>query len=149
MLSKQHWLEVVQRTPLVSIDLIVLDPQGRVLVGLRTNEPARDTLFVPGGVIRKNETLDQAFARIAEVELGAAALRSEARLIGVYEHHYNANFALEPGITTHYVVLAHELQLTKLPDNAPLEQHRELRYLTVPELLAHPNVHENTKAYFF
>jgi colanic acid biosynthesis protein WcaH len=148
MLSKQHWLEVVQRTPLVSIDLIVRDPQGRVLVGLRTNEPARDSWFVPGGVIRKNETLDRAFARITKVELGAAAVRSEARFIDVYEHHYKTNFAQQPGITTHYVILAHEFELSKLSDNAPLDQHQELRYLTVPELLAHPNVHNNTKAYF-
>lgn len=148
MLSKQHWLEVVQRAPLVSIDLIVRDPQGRVLAGLRTNEPARGTWFVPGGVIRKNETLDQAFARLMRVELGQVARRSEARFVGVYEHHYDTNFALEPGIATHYVVLAHELQLPPLSGSAPLEQHRELRYFTVDELLAHEKVHDNTKAYF-
>ena len=148
MLSKKDWLEVVQRAPLVSIDLIVRDKQGRVLLGLRTNEPARDTWFVPGGVIRKNETLDQAFARLAEVELSLLLKRSDAQFIGVYEHHYETNFALEPNIRTHYVVLGHQITLPKLPSAGPLDQHKDYRAFTVEEVLANPQVHENTKAYF-
>ena len=148
MLSKKDWLEVVQRAPLVSIDLIVRDEQGRVLLGLRTNEPARDTWFVPGGVIRKNETLDQAFARLAEVEPNLQLKRSDAQFIGVYEHHYETNFALEPNIRTHYVVLGHQITLPELPGAAPLDQHRDYKAFTVEEVLANPQVHENTKAYF-
>jgi colanic acid biosynthesis protein WcaH len=36
----------------VSIDLIVRDADGRVLLGLRNNRPARDWWFVPGGIVR-------------------------------------------------------------------------------------------------
>lgn len=148
MLPKHQWLEVIQRAPLVSIDLIASDAQGRVLLGYRNNEPARHRWFVPGGAIRKNERLDEAFARIARTELGLDLHRSAARLLGVYEHFYSSNFAGEPGISTHYIVLAHEVRLSELPARAPLEQHRELRTFTVDALLQDAEVHEYTKAYF-
>lgn len=143
------YLQGIASLPLVSIDLIVRDAQGRVLVGLRRNEPARDTWFVPGGAIRKNETLDAAFARICATELGRASARHDARLLGVYEHFYNGNFMQAPGIGTHYVVLAHEVDAAaNLPESLPLDQHRSYRWMTEFELLEHPQVHEYTRAYF-
>ncbi|WP_428311582.1 GDP-mannose mannosyl hydrolase [Hydrocarboniphaga sp.] len=148
MHTNQHWLEVVQRAPLVSIDLIVRDSQGRVLLGLRNNRPARDTWFVPGGVIRKGESIDQAFSRIATVELGRPLQRSHASFKGVYEHFYQDNFAGEPDTATHYVVLAHEITVPDLDEHGPLDQHRELRLFTPTQLLADAAVHDNTKAYF-
>lgn len=141
------YLQGLASLPLVSIDLIVRDAQGRVLVGLRRNEPARDTWFVPGGAIRKNETLDAAFARISAAELGRACARRDARLLGVYEHFYGSNFMQVPGIGTHYVVLAHELH-AELSSTLPDDQHGAYRWMTPLELREHPQVHENTRAYF-
>jgi len=146
-LPHADWLQVVRNAPLVSIDLILLDPQGRVLLGLRENQPARGCWFVPGGAIRKSETLDSAFERIAQVELGQALQRRDSELLGVYEHHYPTNFADEPGLATHYVVLAHRLPLQGEWQPAD-QQHRELRWFTVADLLAEPAVHDNVKAYF-
>jgi colanic acid biosynthesis protein WcaH len=149
MLSQIDFLDVVRLTPLVSIDLIVSDAHGRILVGRRRNRPARGTWFVPGGRILKDETLDSAFARIADAELGVENLtRSAARLDGVFEHHYSDNFANEPDVSTHYVVLAYALPL---PGTAPLgrpDQHSDYLWLSPTELLARTDVHENTKAYF-
>jgi len=53
-LGREEFLEVVERAPLVSIDLIVRRGDGLVLLGRRTNEPAKDFWFVPGGRIYKN-----------------------------------------------------------------------------------------------
>lgn len=146
-LPHADWLQVVRHAPLVAIDLILLDLEGRVLLGLRENEPARGFWFVPGGAIRKSETLDTAFARIAGDELGLELQRRHAALLGVYEHHYATNFAGEPGVTTHYVVLAHRLSLQG--ELGPADaQHRELRWFGVEELRARDDVHANVKAYF-
>ncbi len=150
-LPAETWLQVIASAPLVSIDLIVRDAEGRVLVGLRRNEPARDTWFVPGGAIRKNETLDAAFARITAAELGRASARRDARLLGIYEHFYPGNFMQMPGIATHYIVLAHELDLAltgDLPAALPQDQHGAYRWMSPFELREHPQVHENTRAYF-
>lgn len=148
LLPQGQWLEVVERAPLVSIDLIVQDPEDRVLLGWRNNEPARGTWFVPGGVVRKNERLDQAFSRIAKSELALNLQRGQARFAGVFEHLYESNFAEAAGVTTHYIVLAHAIRVNHLPRHPADTQHRKLLMLTTAELLAHPQVHKNTKAYF-
>ena len=83
-LGQQAFLEVIDRTPLVAIDLVVVDPQQRVLCGKRTNQPARGFWFAPGGRILKGETLDAAFARIATAELGADEWRrADGRLLAL------------------------------------------------------------------
>lgn len=148
MLPQAQWLEVIERAPLVSIDLILRDEAGQVLLGLRRNAPARGAWFVPGGAIRKGETLDEAFERIARAELGLALRRADARLLGVYEHFYEHNFAGVPGIATHYVVLAHALELKTFPRTPGDAQHEALRAFSVAALLADPKVHRYTKAYF-
>lgn len=149
MLTQIDFLDVVRLTPLVSIDLIVSDADGRILIGRRRNRPARGTWFVPGGRIHKDETLDTAFARIADAELGVANLaRSAARFEGVFEHHYSDNFAGEPDVSTHYIVLAYALSLASTVPIGRPDQHSEYLWLAPQELLARADVHENTKAYF-
>ena len=149
-----QWLEpedfdsVVRLTPLVSIDLVVRSPDGRVLVGRRKSEPAKGWFFTTGGRITKNETLAAAFRRISLAELGVEKRIEEARFLGVYEHFYATNNHERAGFGTHYVVLAHELTspIQDLP--LPIDQHGEFAWLTEAELLLCPEVHANTKAYF-
>jgi colanic acid biosynthesis protein WcaH len=149
MLTELDFLDVVRLTPLVSIDLISTDGHGRVLVGQRRNRPARGTWFVPGGRIQKDETLDAAFTRIVEDELGISSMeRSAARFYGVFEHRYGDNFAGEPGISTHYIVLAYTLGLTGRAPIGRFDQHSRYAWLPPAELLSRDDVHENTKAYF-
>jgi colanic acid biosynthesis protein WcaH len=149
MLSPEDFLTVVRLTPLVSIDLIVTDGHRRFLVGHRRNRPARGTWFVPGGRIAKDESLDAAFRRIVHNELGvASADRSAARFFGVYEHHYDDNFAGVEGVGTHYIVLAHAMTLNGTVPIGRFDQHSDYLWLAPDELLARDDVHENTKAYF-
>lgn len=153
--SKEEWVEVVQRAPLVSIDLIITNPKGDVLLGWRNNKPAQHYWFVPGGVVRKNEILQQAFERTVFDEVGVATnLRRNTVFDGVFEHHYTDNFAELNGVATHYVVLAHRLQVQfHLPnflslDSLPKAQHQKYMWMPVNQLLCDPLVHDNTKAYF-
>lgn len=145
-LPREDWLAVVRAAPLVSIDLIVRDPADRVLLGWRNNEPARDCWFTLGVAVRKGESLDAAFSRLTLTEFGVAAQRHEARFVGVYEHVFETNFMLAPGIGTHYVVLAHELRLPHATVQGD-EQHAALRWFTVPELMADASVHALVKQY--
>jgi colanic acid biosynthesis protein WcaH len=147
-LNRKDFLKVVENTPLVSIDLIVYDPAGNVLVGLRRNRPAQNTWFVPGGKILKEERIADAIRRISKAELGVEIPFEHFQFKGVYEHLYPDNFAESPGISTHYIVLAYETHLTSLLCSPPPDQHSEYRWMTPREILAHPDVHENTKTYF-
>ena len=141
-------LEVIKYTPLISIDLIVRDDQERVLVGMRTNRPAQNYWFVPGGRICKDERISQAFQRISKNELGITMNVENARFLGVFEHLYNDNFAGQPGFGTHYIVLGYEVWLKEPLPPMPDDQHEEFRWFTPAELLASETVHPNTKAYF-
>jgi colanic acid biosynthesis protein WcaH len=149
MLSPTEFLDVVRLAPLVSIDLVVVDALGRVLLGHRRNRPARGTWFVPGGRILKNEHLDDAFTRVVETELGIVGVqRSAARFRGVYEHHYEDNFIAENGIGTHYVVLLYSMEIDSHAPVGRFDQHSQYVWITPEELLGRSDVHENTKMYF-
>ncbi len=139
---------VIRLAPLISIDLIIRNAHGDVLLGLRKNEPAKDCYFVPGGMILKNERLADAFARLTENETGQGARFDAARLIGVFEHFYDSNRSGSGGYGTHYVVLGYEFEWPSAAVPRPDDQHSELRWFTVAELLAADHVHDNAKAYF-
>lgn len=147
-MDDRRFLEIIDATPLVSIDLVVRNERGQVLLGKRVNRPAQNFWFVPGGRIRKNERVKDAFGRIFQAELGLAFPFEEARLLGAYDHIYDDNFAGDPNINTHYVVLAFACALNTTHAVKPDAQHEALEWWDVAKLLLAPDVHENTKAYF-
>lgn len=147
-LTPEQFRSIVRLTPLVSIDLVIQDHAGQVLVGLRNNEPAKGTFFVPGGIIFKNEPIAKAFQRILKAETGLLQLISEARHIGLFEHFYSTNRFGEPGYGTHYIVNAFHLNLSQRPEIRVDDQHRDIRWMSPEDILKAPDVHENTKAYF-
>jgi len=138
---------VVRNAPLVAIDIIIRDPGGDILVGLRTNEPARNTFYVPGGCIRKNETVHRAFDRILTTETGLTASFDSAKLLGVYEHFYETNRFNDPRYGTHYVILAYEVTLNSRQEVTTDSQHSEVRWMSKEEMRLARDVHRNTKAY--
>jgi colanic acid biosynthesis protein WcaH len=147
-LSAEDFAVIVRLTPLVAMDLVVRDPDGRVLLGRRKNAPARGCLFVPGGRISKNETLAKAFRRITLTELGEERELTEARMLGAYDHLYPDNALQQTGYGTHYVTLAWELFLSGSGTALPHDQHDSYLWLSEAEILSRPDVHANTKAYF-
>lgn len=138
---------VVAHTPLVSIDLVVRNARGDMLLGLRRNRPAQGYWFAPGGRIGKDERLADAFRRITCEELGVAFDMQAARLLGVFEHLYGDNFSADPTFGTHYIVVAHELRVADDDLHLPELQHSHYRWLSDAEILGDDSVHENTKAY--
>ncbi|HWV99322.1 MAG TPA: GDP-mannose mannosyl hydrolase [Candidatus Acidoferrum sp.] len=147
-LEARDFADVVRLTPLVSMDLLVRAPDGRVLVGRRVNEPAKNCFFLVGGRITKNESRAAAFRRLTVEELGVELNIEHARFLGVYDHFYPTNRFEREGFGTHYVALGYELRLFVEPAALPREQHGEYAWMTETELLESPQVHENTKEYF-
>lgn len=147
-LATELFASVVAHTPSAAIDLIVTDSQGAVLLGLRNNAPAQGFWFVPGGRIRKNETINTAFMRIAENELGCAIRIAQSRFVGVFEHFYDVNFAGATGAGTHYVVLAYHLQTEHRLFALPRQQHSQYTWLQADQAMRHPLIHPYTQAYF-
>lgn len=116
-LPQAEFESAVGALPLVSVDWVLSDPQGRVLTGYRLNAPARGSWFTPGGRVRKGEPLAQALVRVLQTELGlvdantAQSWLQRAELIGAWDHFYEDS-AFGADVPTHYVNLPHWLMLS-------------------------------------
>lgn len=133
----QLWKEIVANSPLVSVDLVVQHAEG-VVLGKRKNQPAKGEWFVPGGVVRKGETLTDAVQRVAREELGTAVtIRTQ---LGAYEHRYDTSEF--EGVSKHYVPIA----FVVTPEDeigVSDDQHDELRSFTPP----YSGFHEYVQTY--
>lgn len=147
-LEPKEFANLIRHAPLVSIDLLVNNEDAQILLGKRANAPAKDMWFVPGGRIYKGERLAQALGRVIGEELGIDANSHATRFLGVFDHIYEENVFGDPDFGTHFVVLAHALQLEILPDRLPPDQHSSFRWWSINDLSKSPDVHPYTKAYF-
>jgi len=143
MLDDTTFKTVVDSTPLISID-ILLTKDNKFLLGRRVNKPAQGYYFSTGGRINKNESIDNAMARVALNELNIE-LKFIPKFIGVFEHFYDDS--IYENISTHYVNIAYEYEVEEIPD-LPTEQHSEYKWFTIGELLKSKQVHKYTKDYF-
>lgn len=152
-LPSEQFQQAVAALPLVSVDWVLTNPAGELLVGQRLNAPARGAWFTPGGRIRKGEALSLALDRVAQEELGmppalAELLVQRSRLMGAWDHFYpDSAFSLT--VSTHYVNLPHWAALTyaelaelHLPIN---DQHSQWQWLPLVE--AEKNVHAWVQPY--
>jgi colanic acid biosynthesis protein WcaH len=145
MLPLKTFKTVIASSPLVSIDFIVRNNKGKILLGERTNRPAKGYWFVPGGRILKDESFADAFERLIKIELGITTVASKFK--GVYQHFYDDNFS-EEKFTTHYVVLAYEIKFNGELSSLPVKQHSNYYWLSESELLVSEKVHTHSKWYF-
>jgi colanic acid biosynthesis protein WcaH len=152
MLERETFKTVVDKTPLISIDLVVRSSSGEVLLGQRLNRPARGFWFVPGGRILKGESLANAFKRLTLNELGVSIDIDDARFLGLYEHFYSDSIFTDEctgvEVSTHYVVNGFEVVLPELGCDLPAEQHGCYKWFSEVELLASNEVHVHSKWYF-
>ena len=148
-LGQADFLSVVRNAPLVSIDLVIKNHRGEILLGLRRNQPARGFWFVPGGRIHKGQSIETAFTAIANREIGISADISGAVFLGVYEHFYDTNFFENDGFGTHFVTLGYQIMLDDIdPQRLPYDQHDLWKWFALSDLKINPDVHSNTKRYF-
>ena len=143
MLDDATFKTIVDSAPLISIDILARK-NNKVLLGKRVNKPAQGYYFSTGGRINKNESIDNAMARVALNELNIE-LKSIPKFIGVFEHFYDDS--IYENFSTHYVNIAYEYEVEEIPD-LPTEQHSEYKWFTIDELLKSKQVHKYTKDYF-
>ncbi len=145
----EEFVQLVCALPLVSVDLVLVRDGREILLGLRNNRPAQGSWFVPGGRILKDEPRAAALQRVAARELGiadVAALRP--RLLGVFEHFYPDCFAGDIGVSTHYVVIAHRIDVAAgfaVPGID--DQHQALRWWPIAEAAVDKGVHRYSQDY--
>ena len=144
LIPTQQFKTVVEYAPLISIDLVTMY-QDKVLLGKRVNKPALGFYFTTGGIVRKNESFQEAQKRIIKDELGIE-LTQEPKFIGVFEHFYDDS--IFEGISTHYVNHGYLLKLDEKLETLPKEQHSDYKWFTIDELMNSNEVHKYVKDYF-
>ena len=61
---------ISRTTPLVNVDLLIKDEQGRTLLAWRNDPYAGKGWHIPGGIVRFKETFEERIHKVAESELG-------------------------------------------------------------------------------
>jgi ADP-ribose pyrophosphatase YjhB (NUDIX family) len=61
---------ISRTTPLVNVDLLIKDENGRTLLSWRNDQYAGKGWHVPGGIVRFKETLETRVQKVAETEVG-------------------------------------------------------------------------------
>jgi colanic acid biosynthesis protein WcaH len=145
-LEKELFSSIIENTPLISIDLIIKDSEGKILLGQRINKPAKNSWFVPGGRIYKDEKIEDAFKRITKDEIGKEFNISNSSFKGVYQHFYDDN-VFNDNFSTHYIVLGFELVIKEELSLGTI-QHEKYKWFTQDELLKSDEVYSYVKDYF-
>lgn len=138
---------VVLNGVLVAIDLLLINEKMEVLLGKRLIAPAKGYFCVPGGSVRKGETLAGCLKRVAQQETGLEISPSQASLRGIYDHMYEDSY-FDSTVPTQYVVMACSYRIGSEVSLTPDDQHEYLRFMSIPDLLNSPEVHPYTKSYF-
>ena len=141
----------MRNAPIVSIDLCILKDK-KILLGKRFNPPAKNCFFVPGGRIRKNESINKALERIINDELALTIKDlSKKTFLGVYQHFYSDNFLGSETFNSHYIVLCYCIEFSNLVENnnKKIEQHSEyIWYSSKSNINFEQKIHKYTKEYF-
>lgn len=137
-ISADDWETIVANVPIVSVDLLV-KYKGGLLLGKRTNEPAKGHWFIPGGRVQKGETRSEAIKRIGNEELGLDVEIVES--LGAFEHFYQSS-DVDSVDTKHYLANGYVVDAVG-GELQPDDQHAELRvFQSAPDPL-----HEHVRAY--
>lgn len=141
-IPQDEWETVVRNVPIVSIDLVVQSADG-IILGERTNEPAKGEWFVPGGRVHKHEKLVDAARRVGREEVGIEPNITER--LGAYEHRYH-NAEIEGVGGKHYLAIGFVVETDAAVRNMSFDdQHGDVRAFAPAELPS--DLHKYTAAY--
>jgi len=145
MLSHKDYYQVIEKTPLTSVDIYFVYKKS-IWLGWRANNPGKDHWFTPGCRGYKNEPIKELIKRVAYTECGLTIDPDDCNLIDVYDHIYENNFK-DDTFGTHYVNAAY---FYKVSDGQVLrmrcdQQHSYFTWMECEEALADEKVHPFVK----
>ena len=137
-IAADDWWTIVANVPIVSVDLVI-KRDGGVVLGRRTNEPARGYWFTPGGRVLKGETRREAAHRVAAEELGIEVGIVES--LGAFERLYDTSDV--SGVDSkHYLANGYAIDVVD-GQPEPDDQHDAFRVFRSPP----EPCHEYVRAY--
>ena len=70
-LPEEVFFFISRMTPMINVDLLIKDGNGRTLLSWRDDQYAGAGWHLPGGIVRFKEKLEQRVKKVAETEIGA------------------------------------------------------------------------------
>jgi len=146
-LDEKLFRTIVKNTPLISIDLVIINKENKMLVGFRCNNPGKGFWFVPGGRIFKGEKITSAFERISIKELDYNLTIQDSLFIGFFEHFYENN-TFDEEFGTHYISLAFCIRLNNLDlMSLPLNEHQKYQWCNEGTQFSKSKLHDYSLSY--
>lgn len=123
-LPDEVFFYISKTTPLVNVDLLIKDENGRTLLSWRDDQYAGKGWHVPGGIVRFKETLETRVKKVAETEIGAEVKFDKVPMA------LNQLIHPDRDIRSHFISILYKCFLpgTFIPENKGLS-HKDLGYL--------------------
>ena len=87
IIKEDLYKEIIQALPVLCVDLLIKNSDGKYLLHLRDNEPLKNEWWVPGGRVYKEEKIQSAASRKCKEELGLVI--TNWKIVGIYEDTYD------------------------------------------------------------
>lgn len=123
-LPEEIFLFISRTTPLVNVDLLIKDNQGRTLLAWRDDQYCGQGWHLPGGIVRFKEKLETRVKKVAATEIGTSVKFDPTPMaINQCIHHGRDN-------RSHLISILYQCSLpsTFVPKNKGLS-HRDAGYL--------------------
>ena len=109
IIEENLYKDIIHALPILCVDLLIKNSDGKYLLHLRDNEPLKNEWWVPGGRVHKEEKIYSAASRKCKEELGLVI--TNWKIVGIYEDKYDKN-SFDTSTTFHGVSIV----LTALKD---------------------------------
>ncbi|MFC1600462.1 NUDIX domain-containing protein [Patescibacteria group bacterium] len=84
-LSREDFLRSLELSPRLTVELLVENPQGKLLLLKREDPPFKGHWHLPGGFLIKDETFRECISRLSKEELGINFTSVYAEKLGLFE----------------------------------------------------------------
>lgn len=108
---------ISKTTPLVNVDLLIKDENGRTLLSWREDPIAGTGWHIPGGIIRFKETFEQRIQKVAQLEVGVDHIQFDPTPLAINQIILNNH-----EIRGHFISILYDcfLSTTFIPENRGL-----------------------------
>lgn len=96
IIEEDLYKDIIHALPILCVDLLIKNSEGKYLLHLRDNEPLKNEWWVPGGRVHKEEKIHSAASRKCKEELGFVI--TNWKIVGIYEDTYERNSFNTPTI---------------------------------------------------
>lgn len=116
-LPEEVFLFASRIIPMVNVDLLIKDENGRTLLSWRNDQYAGQGWHLPGGIIRFKETIKKRLEKVAETEIGAK-VKFDLKPIAINE------IIIKPKTRGHFISFLYKCYLPSnfIPENKGLKE---------------------------